>query len=118
MGSRPRRRGAAVGMMASSVLAIQHLRPINRQGGEVAKSKDPIEVLPYVLGIGPAEPNVSITPVRPLWDGATSRLMPSITFGSRLRGAFAFMGPDEASRILKEALDLYRKLRRGELGRK
>ena len=29
-----------------------------------------------------------------------------------------FMGPDEASRILKEALDLYRKLRRGELGRK
>lgn len=85
-------------MMASSVLAIQHLRPINRQGGEVAKSKDPIEVLPYVLGIGPAEPNVSITPVRPLWDGATSRLMPSITFGSRLRGAFAFMGPDEAQR--------------------
>jgi inorganic pyrophosphatase len=29
-----------------------------------------------------------------------------------------FMGPEEAIRILKESLDLYRKLRRGELGKK
>jgi inorganic pyrophosphatase len=29
-----------------------------------------------------------------------------------------FMGPDEAIKILKESLDLYRKLRRGEIGRK
>ena len=29
-----------------------------------------------------------------------------------------FLGPEDAMRILKEALDLYRKLRRGELGRK
>ena len=29
-----------------------------------------------------------------------------------------FMGPEEAIKILKEALDLYRKLRRGEIGRK
>jgi inorganic pyrophosphatase len=29
-----------------------------------------------------------------------------------------FMGPDEAIKILEEALDLYRKLRRGELSRK
>lgn len=50
-------------------------------------------VLPYVMGAGPVEGNV--TPVRPLWDGAASRLMPQITFGHRLRGAFAFMSADE-----------------------
>jgi inorganic pyrophosphatase len=28
------------------------------------------------------------------------------------------LGPDEALRILRESLDLYRRLRRGEIGRK
>ena len=28
-----------------------------------------------------------------------------------------FLGPDEAFKVLREALDLYRKLRRGELGK-
>ena len=53
-------------------------------------------LLPYVIGMGPVADGVF--PVRPLWQGASSRLMPQLTFGHRLGGAFAFMASDEARR--------------------
>ena len=60
----------------------------------MASAKESV-LLPYVLGIGSVK--FEVAPVRPLWQGAvSSRLMPQLTFGHRLGGAFAFLPADEA----------------------
>jgi hypothetical protein len=68
----------------------------------MASARTETVLLPYVMGIGPVEGKV--TPARPLWEGASSRLMPALTFGHRKGGAFAFMTPEEVSNPSMQAL--------------